>query len=51
MGCLFKIFSAISLCLGVPFFTFSARYSAMAFLMVLSLSASLKRSAVAMYIL
>ena len=24
-GCLFRIFSAISLCLGVPFFTFSAR--------------------------
>jgi hypothetical protein len=24
-GCLFRIFSAISLCLGVPFFTFSVR--------------------------
>jgi hypothetical protein len=48
-GCLFRSFSAISLCIGVPFFTLSARYSAMALLISPSLSASFKRSAVAMY--
>jgi len=50
-GCLFKIFSAISFCLGVPFFTFSARYSAMALLVASSFSASPRRSVVAMYIM
>jgi len=31
-----QIFSAISFCLGVPFFTFSARYNAMVLLMASS---------------
>jgi hypothetical protein len=44
-----KDFSAISLCLGVPFFTFSARYSATALLISPSLSANFKRLAGAMY--
>ncbi|KUO83616.1 MAG: hypothetical protein AT711_00945 [Thermoproteus sp. CIS_19] len=48
-GCLCRIFSASSLCLGVPFLAFSARYSAMALLISPSLSASLKRSAMAIY--
>jgi len=46
-GCLFRSSLAISLCLDVSFFALSARYSAMAFLILPSLSASLKRSAVA----
>jgi len=48
-GCLYRISSAISLCLGVPFLAFSVRYSATALLTASSSSASFKRSVVAMY--